>query len=51
MKESIRKGFGFAIGYIIGASLIKTVSESVNKALEESKKKDQSNSSAEKGEA
>lgn len=51
MKENIKKGFGFGIGYILGVSLVTTIAKSLNDAIEESKKKDQSDSSTKEGEA
>lgn len=50
MRENIKKGFGFGVGYILGVSLVATIAKYLNEKIKESEKKDQSNSSTEEGE-
>ena len=48
MKEEIKKGFGFAIGFILGSSLITSVSKSINDALKADKEKSHDETKEEK---
>lgn len=52
MKEYIKQGFGFGIGYVLGVSLLVSVAKGVSDALSKPEKEvNQSDSSTKKGEA
>lgn len=51
MKEYIKMGFGFGIGYILGKGLAGSIAVILTDELKKSKKKDLSDSSTEEGEA